>query len=413
MNSINESLSNNGKKKYNYNIKYPFIKIKTNQGKDKKYFMRKIINSDKIIDNNMDTLLYSGFDGTKEDFLRIYGKKDSKKKINKSRYKSKRHALIINPNFLAKSIKMKKIKDYNNSANYNKKKIGMLSLLNFYKSKNKTKKENISGDDSQTLGINQNKNGYQTKSKNDSSSNKARTIKERNNSSENKDRIKKIKKMYKILKSKSNEILALGNNTFEIQKQNKKLIPNIKLGKGNDKFKPKKTVYTKFLSNSCKIDDKKIIQDINKIFNKYLPQKNDDNDRLRKVLDPLKTIFKSNLREVKKIKGNDHENIWMKRSTANIISFGKTFQSISDDVFIKMHKSIMRKYPEVQKDANIMVPSNNERDNSIIKKLQSNQRKIRLISNDNDALMRGIKNMYKEYNLVRSSSNPLIKHKLK
>ena len=103
----------------------------------------------------------------------------------------------------------------------------------------------------------------------------------------------------------------------------------------------------------------------------------------------------------------------MKRSTANIISFGKTFQSISDDVFIKMHKSIMRKYPEVQKDANIMVPSNNERDNSIIKKLQSNQRKIRLISNDNDALMRGIKNMYKEYNLVRSSSNPLIKHKLK
>ena len=320
--------------------------------------------------------------------------------------------LILNPNFMSNSIKMKKIKYYNNSANNYKKKAGMLSLLNIYKLKNKTKKENVSGDEEQTLGISQNKSGYHTKAKNDSSANKTHPINEWNNSSENKDKFKKIRKMYKILNSKSNEILAIGN-TFEQQKKNTKLIPNIKLGKGNNNFKPKKTIYKKFLSNSSKNDDKKIIQDINNIFDKYLPKEKDDNEKLRKVLDPLKTLFKSDLREVKKIKGDNHENIWMKRSTANIISFGKTFQSISDDVFIKMHKSIMRKYPEVQKDANIMVPSNNERDNSIIKKLQSNQKKIRLICNDNDTLMRGIKNMYKEYKLVKSSSNPLIKYKLK
>ena len=414
MSSINEGLSNFVQKKYNDNFKYPFIKIKTNLAKDNKYFIRKLKNSGQIIENNIDTLLYSGFEGTKEDFLRIYGKKDPNKKYNILRSKAKfRNAIILHPNFMSNSIKMKKIKDYNNSAKNNKKKTGMLSILNIYKLKNKTRKENISGDEEQSLENSQNKIWYHTKAKNDSRSNKAHSINEWNNSSENKNKFKKIKKMYKILNSKSNEILAIGNNTFEQQKQNKKLIPNIKLGKGNNNYMPKKSIYKKFLSNSCKNDDKKTIQDINNIFNKYLPKQKTDNEKLRKVLDPLKTLFKSNLREVKGIKGNDHENIFMKRSTANLLSFGKTFQLIPDDVFIKVHKSILRKYPEIQKDANIMVPTNNERDNSIIKKLQSNQKKIRLICNDNDALIRGIKNMYKEYHLVKSSSNPLLKYKLK
>ena len=131
--------------------------------------------------------------------------------------------------------------------------------------------------------------------------------------------------------------------------------------------------------------------------------------KLRKVFDPLQTAFKSNLREIQKFTGEDRKNVWMKRSTANLISFGKAFQSISDDIFYKNHKDIIRKYPEIQKQANILVLSNKIRDNSILKKLEKNEKKIRFISNDNDAIMKEIKNMYREFNLVKSRSNPLIK----
>ena len=415
MNSINDTTSIYASKNYNDNIKYPFIKIKTRPIKDKKYFIRKINNSDKIINNQIDTLLYTGFEGTKQDFNNLYGKKESKKNLNKLKIsKSKvNQTLTIIPNYMSKTINIKKSLDYSNSAKNNIKDLRKHSLIN--RLKDRKKKES---DESQR--INKNQSGFYVGTRNDSSSildnyknssNKNISLNDRNNTSEKKDKMKKIKQMFKILNMKSDEIIANGDITNEKSKKEKKKIFILNLAKGHNAYKPKKTVYKKVQSNSCKNDDKKIIQDINKIFNKYLKLKKNDTMKLRKVFDPLQTAFKSNLREIQKFTGEDRKNVWMKRSTANLISFGKAFQSISDDIFYKNHKDIIGKYPEIQKQANILVLSNKVRDNSILKKLEKNEKKIRFISNDNDAIMKEIKNMYREFNLVKSRSNPLIKLK--
>ena len=139
-----------------------------------------------------------------------------------------------------------------------------------------------------------------------------------------------------------------------------------------------------------------------------MKKKKDDQTKLKKVLDPLQRAFKSNLKEVQKFIGNNRENIWMKKSTANLISFGNAFQLMADDIFYRDHKRIIGKYPELEKEAEILVPLNKVRDNSIIKKLEKNERKIRFICNDNDALMRGINRMYLENKMMKSKSQTSI-----
>ena len=155
-------------------------------------------------------------------------------------------------------------------------------------------------------------------------------------------------------------------------------------------------------------NDEKIIHDVNKVFNKFLKKKKDDQTKLKKVLDPLQRAFKSNLKEVQKFIGNSRENIWMKKSTANLISFGNAFQLMPDDIFYRNHKRIIGKYPELEKEAEILVPLNKVRDRSIIQKMEKNERKIRFICNDNDLLMRGINRMYLENKMMRSKSQTSI-----
>ena len=54
------------------------------------------------------------------------------------------------------------------------------------------------------------------------------------------------------------------------------------------------------------------------------------------------------------------QNIWIKRSTANLISFGKAFLYLADDLFYREHKRIIAKYPEIEKDADLPVPEKNK-----------------------------------------------------
>ena len=84
-------------------------------------------------------------------------------------------------------------------------------------------------------------------------------------------------------------------------------------------------------------------------------------------MDPLQSGFKSNLKEVQKFIGNSRENIWMKRSTANLISFGASFQLMPDDVFYRNHKRILSKYPDLEKEAQLLVLLRKPRDASIIR----------------------------------------------
>ena len=117
----------------------------------------------------------------------------------------------------------------------------------------------------------------------------------------------------------------------------------------------------------------------------------DDKLKFQSILDPLKKAYKAELKEVQLYTGKDKQSIWMKRSTANIVSFGNSFQLIDDEFFFKNRKRIISKYPNIQKDANLIVLENKKNtDNSVINKLESNEKKIRYLINDSYDLLKTI-----------------------
>lgn len=87
------------------------------------------------------------------------------------------------------------------------------------------------------------------------------------------------------------------------------------------------------------------------------------------ILDSLKRKHKDQiLKRVKKDDGGtNNQNIWIKKSTANLVSFGKSFLYLADDLFYREKKRILAKYPEIEKDADLRVPIKN--DINFIKKM--------------------------------------------
>ena len=113
---------------------------------------------------------------------------------------------------------------------------------------------------------------------------------------------------------------------------------------------------------------------------------------MKKILDPLGNGYNCDLKEISKYDGIKKQNIWMKRSTANLVSFGRSFLIMADDNFYKEHKRIIGIYPGLEKEANILVPLDKTKgDDKIINKMEQNERKIRFIINDTDSLMKTIK----------------------
>ena len=169
--------------------------------------------------------------------------------------------------------------------------------------------------------------------------------------------MKQIKKIRSLIKQKSDHILFHGCHSFQEKTEKKNRIPRINVENGHLSSNKKLVYKTLYLidpqSKLRQKLDEKITHKVNKVFKKYLKKMKSDKAKFKKVLDPLEKGFKSNLKEVSKFTGNSRENIWMKSSTANLISFGDTFQSMDDDIFYKDHKKIMRKYPEIEKAAEI------------------------------------------------------------
>ena len=70
------------------------------------------------------------------------------------------------------------------------------------------------------------------------------------------------------------------------------------------------------------------------------------------------------------MEGKHRQNIWIKKSTANIISYGNSFQIMADEDFYKDHKRIIGVYPNIEREANILVFENKVRDGGLfIKKI--------------------------------------------
>ena len=419
---------NDNNKRHSLNIQYPFIKMKASSLAMNKntFFIGKIKNSDKIINTQLDQLLLTGFEGSEEDFRNIYNRHEPKKKI-KLKIKKLNRSLLTNPDITSKSIKLTKIKEFNHTDKHRYK--GLKKILN--ELENKRKKENETKLDENNY---KNKSGIYFQSKNASSiglnSYNTKTYsmgkyinstKEKEKHAENK--MKRIIKIRKMLKQKNNAILPTLNNSFKKINDKKLNINQEKHEKEENSIQDQNKSYmSKSLASlktsknkTNKNKDKKIVHEVNKIFEKYLGIRNDKEEqtKLKKVLDPLQNNFKSNLKEVQKYIGNNRENIWMKKSTANLISFGTSFMMISDDIFLREHKRIINKYPELEKEAQLSVPFYKVKKNKTIEKMEKNEKKIKNICSENEVLLRGINRKWKEQKILRSQSQYLIKPKIK
>jgi hypothetical protein len=142
------------------------------------------------------------------------------------------------------------------------------------------------------------------------------------------------------------------------------------------------------------------------LFQKIFHNKRFSNEKLdaRTIMDPLDKFVKGSYKEIKLdnvINQSLGQRIWIKKSTANIVSYGKSCQQISDDIFYKERKRIIAIYPKIEEEAKILVPKKRiDKRNPLFSKLIDNVNKI------NDVFL-------EEYNLLKRVNRRMRRHKIK
>ena len=137
-----------------------------------------------------------------------------------------------------------------------------------------------------------------------------------------------------------------------------------------------------------------------KIFHSIYDNKKFSNEKLdaRTLLDPLEKITGGTYKEVKidNIINNEvGQRIWIKKSTANIVSYGKSFQLISDDIFYKERKRIIGIYPKIERDAEILIPFKKvKKNNFLLKRLKDNVQKLNDVYLNEHKLISRVKRKY-------------------
>ena len=392
----------------------PFIKITIAGRKgETTHIIRKLNKSKNHINKHVDQLLYTGFNGTLEDFYKVYGKNEEiKKRIPKTKIKLN-NSLLLKSDLLYKPIQKTITKEFNfmnkNKINNMKSLLFLLRKKDFCKNNFEKVKENL-----------RNKNHYNKKSNICKANSSQPNFNKDNIYDKQKIKYVKMKKIYKIrklLNEKSRNVLKNDTNfdfqksTFETMEENKENEENVKKTNLN-RIEMIKSLLEKSEKKKKKNNS---IEYVNETFNKFLNKKDDDKIQFKKILDPLSKGFKGNLKEVKRFEGKEKYNIWIKKSTANLVSFGNSFLLMADDTFYKDHKRIISKYPDIERQADIIIPENKVRvDNTIINKIEENEKKIRNILHDNDTLLNHIKEKYLEAkNKKYSKSQHLIYKKRK
>lgn len=413
----------------------PFIKV-TLAGKKNEttHILRKVKNSKSLINKQIDKLLFTGFNGTLEDFYKVYGRKESLK-IKKSKLKVKlSNTLLFQSDIIQGPIKLTKTKEFNFMNKSKEKVLNMRTLLNEYNKKNELKynlnfeKTKESTKIRSALNINiKNILKQSVDSPKDYFSNYTNLYNKEyiiNKQKEDLEKLQKINKIRRILSLKSKNIFKDNNKSLQKSTNQNNFIKETEIKKNFQKKEDNKITKNKtpkfdngqiiklIYENSKKFDRNKSSKNIKKIFRKYIEKKNKNESlKLKGVLDSLRTGFKSDLKEVQKLEGKDKQNIWMKKSTANIISYGNSFQIMADEDFYKDHKRIIGVYPNIEREANILVLENKARDERIIDKLENNERKIRYIVNDSDELLKKIKSKSKSIKPSKSQSSIFKKKK--
>ena len=407
---------NNNNYIINSKLILPFLKVNIEKINELNNLRNKVEKSNSLINLQTDKLLITGFEGDEEDFKKCY-KKIEPIKVNNLYYIEKQNLnkLLIKDGYLG-PIKLTKIKEFNMTKRQKNKimeKIKHLKNLkkslsrndNFYQiakiNANNDKLENNNNKLNYTNSLNTissiiniNNMGYNNSTTNINNINNSISNNFYNNS------LHSLKGSYFLYKNNSHRNLSVVNS---IKNDNSLNVNNFitlrdfltnttnNLEEINEKLKlfiRKNDAIKNMNYNSYKKNNNKSKRETIKTF--YKNRKN-NYEVIHEVLDPLNKKGKDELlKKIKKDEGASIKNIWIKRSTANLISFGKSFQSLDDELFYRERKRIISEYPLLEKDANIPVPLQKKDD--IMKKfhkinLEKNSRLMKDLNYNNKRLV--------------------------
>ena len=121
---------------------------------------------------------------------------------------------------------------------------------------------------------------------------------------------------------------------------------------------------------------------------------------MKELLDSFKKKEENAVKLIKKDEGVNSQNIWIKKSTANLITFGKAFLNLDDNQFYQERKRILDDYPKLVKEANIEEADIKQEENKFLNetklKMDKNSRKMNDLNNMNNFIYQKIKKKLKE-----------------
>jgi len=386
----------------------PFLNIDIEKNDNFPNISKKVKNAKSLINSQTDKLLIEGFEGTKEDFKKCYYKIGNIK-LNKiaNIKKRKLNKFFIKDGY--SSIKITKTKEFNLSDKRKNKIFGQIKLI---KGQNNSKIKLHKKDTNLFNNIFNNNSSYKGNQMNSTNS-----INEHNiyNSS--------VSQCNNNIFDKSNFYTINNNygNTFYFYKKNtEKQHRNLKKKKNNSKSFNEFMTLRNILNNTSQN-----ITNINTKLKKYIIRNNSNlicfnstkneskqnillklnkskDNKIKNLLDSLeKKDENRTLKQIKKDDGVNTQNIWIKKSTANLISFGKSFINLDDNHFYQERKRIMEDYPKIEKEANI---SFEEVDTKNKEKILLKKQKIKMDVNSHK-----INNLTKMTNLIFTKLNDKVK----
>ena len=265
-----------------------------------------------------------------------------------------------------KSFKYKKIKNIKLSSVRDK----YISLINKFKN-NDEKKQNNSLSESKI-------NNSKILKLNKSNSNLKIDIPQINNPASILDTSKtsESKQFKKALNKTFSKINTLSKTLKDTQRKSLKIIKNIK------RFK---LISKKENENMTDIINRRdeLLQKIEDLMDEENFKKNRiTRINYNKILGPLNKAKDNTLKKIDLSKKLSRQ-IWLKKSTANMIKFGQYFNMMDDEQFFKERKKIIRKFADIEKESDIIDGIKTERsrpnfgqaikkNNQIIKQLAEN-----------------------------------------
>jgi len=384
----------------------PFLHFDLEKNRKFPNISKKVKNASSLINSQTDNLLIRGFEGSEEDFHKYYHENRPIKFKKKASIKERRRNSVIKKD-ASSGIKLTITKEFNLSNNKTDKileqikqnklsksssqyiKLKKRDHLLFYNllsdnSERKTKQFNSSNSIHEknksnfTGRINmKNKLNYRNPLKINTLYFYNKNSENRNNNSQ---KLLNRSQSFKAFTNLTNILNETSNNISEINNQLKKYMIEDKLTFQGFNSTKNKTISNHFFRNKVKEDRR----ELKKIFD-FSNNKNN----------------KKGLKSIKNDIGLDTQNIWMKRSTANLILFGKIFLHLDDDIFYQEKKKILEDYPQLEKDADIDITEKFKKyDAKKLIRLQKirfdkSNLKIKILNNMTNSIIKNLKKKLK------------------